>query len=231
MMDNSLHELALPAVAAQCADQSDRFFRREAFDGRFCYELLRRALAERSAAAWEAIYRQYQPLVSSWVTRHPAFVSSGEEIAHFVNAAFEKFWLAVPPAKFRQFADLAALLRYLQMCVHSVLTDHARQSAHLALCALPDETLVRNSQPDVASSVVDREARAAFWRMLLERVHDERDRQLVYATYVLGLKPREICRQYETLFASVGDVYRAKENLLDRLRRDQEFQKFVADNA
>ncbi len=231
MIDNSLHELALPAVAAQCADQSDRFFRREAFDGRFCYELLRRALAERSTAAWEAIYRQYQPLVSSWITRHPAFASSGEEIAHFVNAAFEKFWLAVPPAKFRQFADLPALLRYLQMCVHSVLTDHARQSAHLGLGSLSDDILAHTSQPDIASSVADRDAREAFWRVLLERIHDERDRQLIYATYVLGLKPREICRQYETLFAGVGDVYRAKENLLDRLRRDQEFQKFVADNT
>lgn len=226
-----IQQLALSQVAAQCADQSDRFFRREAHDPRFCFELLRRALLLREAHAWELIYRQYQPLVVGWITRHPTFATSGEEAGAFVNAAFEKLWVAVPPERFQQFPDLASLLRYLQLCVHSVLTDHARSTAHAALTLLPDLANAGLAQPDIAVAVADRAAHEAFWALLMPRLRDDRERQIIYAAYVLGMKPREICQHYRASFQRVEDVYRVKENLLERLRRDPELRQLVADDA
>jgi RNA polymerase sigma factor (sigma-70 family) len=228
---DDIEQLALAWVAAQCADQSDRFFRRESHDPRFCFELLRRALALRDALAWEQIYRQYQPLVVGWVTRHPAFERSGEDAGAFVNAAFERLWSAIPPERFAQFPDLASLLRYLQMCVHSVLTDHARSAAQSALTLMPEMVDDRLAQPDIAVAVADRAAREAFWALLRPRLRDRREREVVYAAYILGLKPREICQHYSASFPRVADVYRVKENLLERLRRDPELRRLVSDDA
>src|SRR5688572_16981463 len=115
-----LHHLRLGSVARRCAQESELFFRREPNDPRFCFELLRRAILEHNQDAWEMSYSQYRTLVSGWITRHPGFTDSGEESGYFVNAAFDKFWSAITPDKFALFADLRAVLRYLQMCVHSV---------------------------------------------------------------------------------------------------------------
>jgi hypothetical protein len=76
--------------------------------------------------AWELICAQYDAQVSRWVKRHPAFPTSGEEVPYFVNRAFEKTWVALTAERFGNFPDLKSLLRYLQMCVHSAVMDHAR---------------------------------------------------------------------------------------------------------
>jgi len=46
---------------------------------------------------------------------------------------------------------------------------------------------------------------------------------VVYGTYVLDLKPRELCRRYRSVFSSVREVYRIKQNVLARLRRDEQW--------
>ena len=128
-----IQQLMLSSIVRRCAQESELFFQREANDPRFCFELLRRAILEHNQDAWEPVYSQYRPLVSGWIARHPGFQDAGEELDVFVNATFERFWSALTPEKFLLFPDLKALLRYLQMCVHSVLVDHARQRVQFAL--------------------------------------------------------------------------------------------------
>ena len=43
---------------------------------------------------------------------------------------------------------------------------------------------------------------------------------MVYGYFVLALKPRELCDPYPHTFRNVQHVYRVKENVLARLRRD-----------
>ena len=43
-----------------------------------------------------------------------------------VNLVFERFWVAIGPDRFAEFPSVAALLKYLKMCVHTVLIDEVR---------------------------------------------------------------------------------------------------------
>lgn len=231
MSDINVQQLRLENIAEQCAKESTQFFQRLSYDPRYCFELLRRALEERNHLAWQFVYRQYEALVLSWVVRHSAFATSGEEVDHFVNGAFEKFWLAIPPERFQNFTDLKALLRYLQMCVHSVISDHTRQAEQRMLSTQPLLIDGITNQPDIATSIVDQAQGDALWQWIDARLHNERERQVIYASFVLSLKPREVYQQFPDHFRDVSEVYRVKENVLERLRRDPELRRLFGENA
>lgn len=216
--------LPLEEVAHRCAHETDRFFRRLHQDPRYCFELLRRAIVDRCQRAWEFAYNQYQPLVSSWIERHPAFPSCHEEIPYLVNCAFEKMWTALTCTKFDRFSDLKSLLRYLQMCAHSVILDLVRAAEQSALVD-QSETLDAGEDLDaipVENQVLDRLQQRAFWQEIDARLHTEQERQVIYGCFVLAMKPQELCDRFPDLFRDVREVYRVKENVLARMQRDAE---------
>lgn len=222
--------LPLDDIAYRCAYETDRFFRRQHYDPRYCFELLRRAIVERCQRAWELVYAQYQPLVTGWVERHAAFPSCHEEAQYLANCAFEKMWTALTPNKFDRFPDLQSLLRYLQMCVHSVILDIVRAAEQLALVD-QIERLAAGDDLEAASvedQALDRLQRQAFWHEINARLHSEQERQVVYGCFVLALKPQELCARFPGLFHDVREVYRVKENVLARLQRDAELARLNA---
>jgi len=94
---DDLPQVELAALIAQCSEQTQAFFGRRAMEPRYCYELFRRALEEQAQAvqaqaAWDAIYREYTPLVTRWVREHPGFAALDEEASGFVNCAFAGLW-------------------------------------------------------------------------------------------------------------------------------------------
>jgi DNA-directed RNA polymerase specialized sigma24 family protein len=214
--------LSLGQLVQHCSAQSERYFQRQDSDPRYCYELLRRAIFDRNQQAWTMFYNQYRPLVASWVLRHPAFVQSGEEVQFFVNCAYEKFWAAMSPAKFDHFADLKSLLRYLQTCVHSVIVDQIRQHEHRSL------PLTMEATQAATGGAIDRASREEFWRWLEARLHNEKERRVVYGSFFLELKPRELYAEFKQLFRDVGEVHRVKENVLARLRRDPDLRAYLS---
>jgi DNA-directed RNA polymerase specialized sigma24 family protein len=216
--------LTLPERASRCAAETERFFQGKSYDPGDCFELFRLAILERDSQAWEAVYVQYQVLVGRWVQQHPAFERGGEEAQFFVNRAFEKIWVALTPDKFRNFTELKALLGYLKMCVHSVITDHARAHKLAELMDLAEETGSEPVEqgPSLEERVLERADRQKFWEALYTRLHNEKERQVVYGSFFLALKPSEIYDQFHGLFFSVEEVYLVKQNVLARLRRDEE---------
>jgi DNA-directed RNA polymerase specialized sigma24 family protein len=215
--------LALPDVARRCAQETSRFFGRQQHDPAFCYELFRRALADRDECAWELLYTQYSPLVTGWVKRHPAFAASGEDPAYFVNRTFEKLWVALTSERFGCFPDLPALLRYLQMCVHSAVVDHLRGGERAAIGAADDPPPEESGEDEAGADL----ERAEFWQAVGSRLHDEKERRVVYGSFVLGLKPREMQSRFPGTFRDVQEVYAIKENVLARLGRDAELRKLL----
>lgn len=238
-----LSDLSLHALRLHCAQESNRFFARQPYDPRFCFELFRRAAVESNQRAWEWLYDQYLPLVSGWVKRHPLSTILDEESDYFVNRAFEKLWNALTAEKFTRFADLKSVLRYLQMCVHSVMIDYRRglersqvlgQPVELDTIGTddPEDGLTQMSDPgqeDLEGQVLAGAQADLLWQMLEARCKDERERKILYGSFVLALKPGEMCEQYPTLFTDVHDVYSLKENLLARLKRDQEIKLALID--
>jgi DNA-directed RNA polymerase specialized sigma24 family protein len=211
-------------LAQQCAEETERFFHHQTYDPRHCFELFRRAILEHDSLAWEAVYTQYQPLVGKWVQQHPGFEASGEEAQYFINRAFEKIWAALKPDRFKQFTELGALLRYLKMCVHSVIADHSRSHKLAELYDLAEEGTPEKADPgpSIEDWALDRMHRLKFWDSIHARLNDDKERRVIYGSFVLALKPRELYDEFPNTFESVDEVYHVKQNVLARLRRDPE---------
>jgi DNA-directed RNA polymerase specialized sigma24 family protein len=228
-----LRGVALSGIARRCEQETNLFFQRQRHDPRFCFELFRRAIVDRSQDAWTLAYAQYRPLVTGWVQRHSAFEGSGEEVQYYVNRAFEKMWTALPAERFSRFPNLKSLLRYLQMCVHSVIMDQVRRT-EVPVVDLEHEAGTSNGSlgdPPSDGRALDHLYGEELWRAVGARLKSERERVVVYSSFVLGLKPREIHTRYGEVFANVRDIYRVKENVLARLARDAELRAFLSGNV
>ena len=228
--DSDLQSRHLNDLRQHCAEQSVRFFQRQDHDPRFCFELFRRAINNRAEDAWEYLYQQYKPLVAGWVENNATFHVLDEEREFFVNRAFEKMWGSISPEKFTRFSDLDAVLRYLKMCVASVIIDHARAQARPqienSLDALDGE--VQRDSPDLEELVLDRVGSQEFWHRIRVLISSKTEYRVLYGSFVLGLKPQEVLENYPEEFNDVREIYRVKENLLARLRRSQELIAYLA---
>jgi hypothetical protein len=214
----------LATVAQLCRQESLHYLQRTTHDPRFCFELFRRAILQRNEHAWATLFIQYTqetPLAPHWVEHHPLFLASGEDTDYFVNRAFEKMWAALRPEKFDRFPDLASLLRYLKLCVNSVITDHMRRIEHEAI---PWEDLERPIDDHVMTDSLPRQE---FWRMIDSRLRDTQERTAIFCRFDAGMKPAEIQTQYPDLFADVKDVYRVLQNVLNRLRHDPSLRAYL----
>lgn len=227
------HTLTLTGIAHRCAQETELFFQRKSYDPRYCFELFRRAITGRNQRAWELVYTQYRSLVAGWVERHSAFPSSGEETQYFVNRAFEKMWVAVTPDRFGRFPDLKSLLRYLQMCVHSVVLDQVRVAEQAEVGAEADIASVEGEAEGATpeDQALARVQGQELWAHISERLHNEKERRVICGCFVLGLKPKEIYAEGKDNFRDVREVYRIKENVLARLRRDAELKKLLGADA
>lgn len=228
-----LHSLTLAGIAQRCAQETELFFQRKSYDPRYCFELFRRAIKERNQRAWELVYAQYRSLVAGWVERNSAFPSSGEEAQYFINRAFEKMWVAVTPDRFNRFPDLKSLLRYLQMCVHSVVLDQVRLAEQAEVGAEADIASVEGEAGDATleDQTLARLQGQELWDQIDQRLNSEKERRVVYGSFVLALKPREIYAEAEDSFDDVREIYRIKENVLARLRRDSELRALFGPDA
>ena len=221
-----LHDSPLDLLVQHCAEETARFFRRVTHDTRYCFEIFRRAIVARQDDAWAALYTQYHSMVIAWLSRHPQLSLTGEEPENLVNAVFEKIWTALTAEKFADFTDLAALLRYLQMCSHSVVMDSARRVRRHAHEIEPSERALESEaelhspqQPSPEHEVLDRLSAAELWQRVRAQLHDDLEELVIYATFVLDESPREIYSHHADRFDSIQEVYNVKRNAMRRIER------------
>ena len=221
-----MERLSINELARCCSEETNKFLKQSASNDRFCLELFRRAIVNRDDDAWACIYQQYSPLVLTWVNQHPTATPllSQDGSASLVNAAFAKFAQALTPVKMENFDSLAAVLKYLKMCVHSVVADEVRSRQARQY----EETLeLIENEPaadDPADDVVSNISAQGLWQVIQEELNSEDERVLIYLAYIHGMKPSEISSQHRRLFPTVDDVYRIKRNVLERLRRNRRLQ-------
>jgi RNA polymerase sigma factor (sigma-70 family) len=224
--------LTINELARHCSEETNKFLKQNVSNDRYCLELFRRAIVNRDDDAWASIYQQYAPLVLTWITQHqsatPLLGQDGS--GPLVNAAFAKFSQALTPAKMENFDALAAVLKYLKMCVHSVVADEvrARQARQYeeALDAIEHEPASADPAEDVIASI----SAQGLWQVILEELNGEDERVLIYLAYVQGMKPGEISNRHRQFFPTVDDVYRIKRNVLERLRRNRRLQALFKHN-
>jgi DNA-directed RNA polymerase specialized sigma24 family protein len=225
----NLRHLAVADLAHKCAQETDLYFNHHDYDSSYCFELFRRAIRNNDEQALKVVIDQYQPLVARWVdkwmVKHPNFPWVNDEAQDFVAQAFERFWISFTPAKFDKSQSLAAVLRYLQMCVNGAITDAWRKLRRLQL----EQELMDEEQefsgPD--STPEDLLQKDEFWQLVKKKSKDPKEYTVVYASFSLALSPREILAEYPGVFSDIKEIYQCKANLLDRLERDEEIKDFA----
>lgn len=222
-----LKQMGIDDLAYQCAQETTLYFRHLEHDTRYCFELFRRAIEEKSKAAWDLICNQYQALVTGWVSQHYAFRATREDAEYFVNGAFGKISSTITADKFESFSDLGYLLRYLKMCVHSVIMDYTRMIDQAELFPLEEADEETSRDPSPEEQAMDYAERQRIWQVTRERLHNEKERIVIYGSFVLDLKPQEFAQHFPNLFEDVDEIYRIKQNVITRLRRDSEFRKLL----
>ncbi len=225
----TLRDVSLAELGRRCREETLRFLRAEPRDDSFCFEVFERAVVRREDDAWATIVAQYRGIVLAYVGQHSAAAMMREPDDYWVNRAFQRFWSAVGPERFGQFPDLAALLKYLKLCVHSVLMDEirARRAAPVnSLDEIPET--VPSSSANAERSVVGKLAGEQLWATITAELQDEAEEVVAYLSFTRELKPSEIYDRHPRLYASVADVYRIKRNLIERLRRSPQVRAFLA---
>ena len=219
--------LPVDDLAKRCAQETELFFQHRLQDSKYCFELFRRAIRDANQFAWDMIYAQYRSLVTGWVKNSTAFQASSEQVEYFVNGAFAKIAVILTTEKFGRFEEIGSLLRYLKMCVHSVIVDHNRLADQANLYPLEDVENEASTDPTLESQSMEHSYRQTFWELVSRRLQDEKERMVMQGLFILALKPRELYERAKDIFRDVDEIYRVKQNILARLGRDPEFGKLL----
>lgn len=226
-MTNGKRYSQIQDIIQQCGQESRRFQAGLSHDEHACLELFRLAVVENNQTAWTAIHTQYQPLLQSWVRKHPHIHQFPEMADIFVNAAFRKFWKALSPERFSQFHNVGALLQYLRACLFSEVTDELRQRQRKAyeISAWDETDELVEHRPSPETVVINQTMVAALEWILRQLVQNEAEEIVMTLSWFYGLPPRDIQAKYPHIFKTTQQVYQMKRNLINRLRRDPDFNK------
>jgi DNA-directed RNA polymerase specialized sigma24 family protein len=184
-------------------------------------ELFRRAIGEGDEASWLTIVELYRGFLIAHAQRHFLRSLAGEDDSFCVDRAFERFWQATRSGRHQQFNDLASVLKYLMLCVSSVLLDEARARRRRQCLTLDVELADGCVSADHSVRVIGRLARQQLWRAINRELIDDNERLVAHLYFAAGLSPREILRRHPRRFRTASDIYRVKRNMIERLRRNQ----------
>lgn len=219
---NHVAEASVEELAARCAQETDLFNRRQPSDPQWCFELLRRALADGSGDAFTLVYQIYERQATHWVYNHPKFEQTGESAEYFASQALRSFYFALRGPKFERFPSLPQILSYLKLCVHTAIAQYVRDQQPQITTPL-GEGQALFYQPDLDT----RAAAAELWQHICSLLPDERDQLLARLAFVQGLKPREIVVVFHQHWRDERAVSVALYRIRRTLRNDEELQRRV----
>ena len=223
-----LRDLPLEELRARAHAQELNYTRGEASDDGAGLELFRRAMEDANQDAWQVIIDVYRGLLAAQASRRVIRGLVVEDDGFCVDRAFQRFWRASQNGRLvHQFNDLASILKYLKMCLGSVLLDEARarrRQAWVSIDDVPPETCISG---DPAAQVVSRMAGGELWAAINRELTDPQERLVARLSFVSGLSPREILSRHPEKFQDVFDVYRTKRNMIERLRRSAALRELL----
>ncbi|HEU5097794.1 MAG TPA: hypothetical protein VFU22_02035 [Roseiflexaceae bacterium] len=180
------------------------------------FELFRRAIRDRDADAWAAIYERYHSLLVSWA-RHSD--CPGESAVDIADHALARAWAALTPERFAEFPSLTSLLAYLRTCVKTTSIDIVRAQA------ASERAWQRVGAGQAATAeqiILGHLDRIALWQIVSAAASTPPERVTLIESYIYGLPPRAIQARHPKLFPDVTSVYTTKRNLFSRLQRNRD---------
>lgn len=214
--------LPLEILRQCCAEETERFTRRQHSTPQFCFELWRRALAQSSPDAFAYVYTIYEPLVRRWVYGHSRFAQTDEPADYFVSIAFTNFYFAVQGSKFDQFSELPKLLAYLKLCVHTAILQHLRDRRRLQHASLHEAWEIGHT-PQLDAEVNVHE----LWSHVCRLLPEHQDQLLAHCVFVQHLKPAQIKALYNGRWESARQVSVALQRIRRILRADAKLRQWT----
>lgn len=206
-------------LAEQCAEENARFRLLRQSDSRHCFELFRRAFQDSLSDALTQVYILYTPQVRRWVFGHAQFRFTGEPVDVFVSEAFANCYHNLRGQRFTGFPNVAAILAYLKMCVHSCIAMRLRNTRpELDI----DEAHGAHTRTDVDSRLSARQ----LWRRIEQVLTTADDRLLARLAFVQELKPADISRAYPAKWPTARDVSVSLQRIRRALRRDPQLRNW-----
>jgi hypothetical protein len=212
--------LSVDALAQRCAEETDKFNHRQPNDAQYCFELLRRALADGSAEAFTYVYQVYERQVLSWVYGHSRFAQTGEDADFFAGAALRTFYFALRGPKFDKFPSLPQVLAYLKLCVHTAIAQYIRDQQPAPTTPLDAIGEVAHT-PDLGM----RADAAELWAHICRLLPDDRDRLLARYVFMQDLKPRQIVSAHPMQWRDEREISVALYRIRRTLRNDPELHR------
>lgn len=207
--------LPLDHLAQRCAEETQKFGRRQSSDPQYCFELLRRALAEGMTDAFTHFYHIYERQVRNWVYQHHNFERAGESADFFTNISLNQFYFALRGPKFNHFPSLPKALAYLKLCVHTAIAQYVRDQEKLAMLSLESAGDVASpSDPSVHLQIGE------IWGYICTLLPNQRDRLIARCTFVLNMKPSEIVACHPDQWQNEREVSIALYRIRQLLRND-----------
>lgn len=181
--------------------------------------MFRRAIVGGDEAAWAAVYVQYHSLVRHWL-------SDVADVENLVQETFARLSQAVTAERFTsgEFPTLGGLLAFARRTAINLRINEERRverERHTLDDWFDQEKAIATS--DHLEQVIRQEL-ADHVQGLLK---DEQERLVFRLTYEFDLPPREIARRYPRHFKDVDEVYRVKERLKKRLKRDPWLRQYL----
>lgn len=216
--------LSLSDLQKRCAAETVKYLQAKGDDAWNCYEIFRRAIAEKNNAAWNVIVEHYWKQVLWWVEHHPRFSSFSEGGDNYVNLVFTKFWKrGFTPAEFSGFPNVKSILAYIKTCVGSVITDALRlQKRKEHLSTSWEEAIADSANWESLSYLAGMEdlmAQEDFWEEVRTSLAGEKAFLVIYATFASALRPVDIYANFPAHFEDVREVYKVKAKALADLKQ------------
>ena len=199
---------SIPDLARRCKEELNHYLRGDSAEDSSILQLLVFARLHNNEQTWRVIEQCFTPVVLSWIRRHPRY-----EEACRVKA--ERRYLTLALTKFSHglveqdmtFSVLSDVVRYLLVCINSVLLDTVRSAAWLEK--------INQHELLISNNATDQQADATLLQRLLS---DERERRLAYLLFHCGLSPREIAQSHPSEFANLQEIYQLRCSLMSHLQ-------------
>jgi hypothetical protein len=216
--------LALAELAQNCSHELSAFRARQSHGASYCFELLRRALADESQEAFACMFDLYQAQVARWVSSHRMFRASGEATPDvFVNEAFIRLHRQLRGARFDGFGSTEAVLSYLKSCAITALLEQNRKVRQQAReTSLSDA--IRDEQIDPSQGIVT----GQLWASIERALPDLDDRLLIDMRFRMNMTPAEIASHRHQRYRDAREVSVALQRCLRRLSRHYELMELLS---
>ncbi len=224
--ERSLQDMSIAELADHCMDEIKRFQRGEPSSDLYGIELFRRALKQLDALAWETVQQRFSEIVYSWMYQHPMrhIANRFDSEENYVAQAFARFWQATAGNQKIEFTTLAAIMRYLRASLNGTILDALRAYCRPRETSLPEpafaEGLFREEPEDSRG----------LWEAIQSVLPDPRQQRVAYLLFHCQLKPRQIVQFCAEEFSDVGEIYRLRRNIFERLLRNADYIRWRLDH-